>query len=105
MMIANMRIEVFSGTPAANAWGDTTFTEGAPVVVAGHFAAEQVGSGSREAVSDGASLVRCRVRLPSTVPVDSDTVFRIDGVRWKPVFHKRSRMLQRHTIYICQRME
>ena len=99
-MICNTEVEISSGSSIENAWGDLTFTEAAPVVVAGHIGAE-----SDATDKDGLTVRRARVRLAQTVAVDDSTVFRVAGRRWKPLSSKVSRNPQEYVVYNCQRLD
>ena len=96
----NTEVRIFSGSSTPNGWGDETFTEGAPVIVAGHIGNER-DSNDR----DGLIIRRCRIRLPQGTVTDGTTVFEVDGKRWKPLAGKTSRNPQNHLIFECQRLD
>lgn len=104
-MLANCEVDIIAGIPTENAWGDTVLNESLFVTVPGHIGTDAQLSGKD--VTDGAGLTarRCRVRIHSSVTLPENPIFRIEGVRWKPVAGKPARSLQLYNIYDCQRVE
>lgn len=103
-MISNCTVEIISGTTSTNGWEDIVITEGVPTSVPGHIGQDVALTGRDVTDKDGLTSRRARVRLLSDVVVPADSVFRINGVRWRPVASKRARSPQLHTIYECQQI-
>lgn len=105
-MISNCTVEIIAGTPGANGFGDTVITEAAPVVVSGHIGGLGGIYGETQNIGkDGLASSRCRIRIAGSIDVSQDSVFRVKGIRWKPIARRVSRAPQNHATYTCERME
>jgi hypothetical protein len=104
-MIANCEVDIITGTPTVNGWGDTVISESLTATVPGHVGTDAQISGKDVTDASGLTSQRCRIRIPNGTVVPPDSVFRIDGIRWKPVAGKTARSVQNWTIYDCQRIE
>lgn len=104
-MIANCTVEILEGAATSNSWGDTVLSETVFATTHGHIGTDAQLTGKDVTDRDGLTARRCRIRIHSSVALPANPIFRIDGVRWKPVAGKAARSLQLYRIYDCQLIE